>query len=78
MPAAAIDVRGGENVVFVVEGDGEKATVERRALRLGGTRGDDRQVLSGVSAGETVVLDPPAGLEDGGKVRIVAAGESRS
>jgi len=78
VPVAAIDVRGGENVAFVVEGDGEEGTVERRALRLGGTRGDDRQVLSGVSAGETVVLDPPSGLEDGGKVRIVADGESKS
>lgn len=78
VPAAAIDVRDGGSVAFVVDGDGEQGTVERRALKLGGTRGNDRQVLSGLSAGETVVLDPPAALEDGGKVRIVAAGESKS
>ncbi|HEY9541791.1 MAG TPA: efflux RND transporter periplasmic adaptor subunit [Luteimonas sp.] len=78
VPAAAIDVRDGGSVAFVVDGDGEEGTVERRTLKLGGTRGDDRQVLSGLSAGETVVLDPPAELEDGGKVRIVAAGESKS
>jgi len=78
MPAAAIAMRDGGSVAFVVDGDGETGTVERRALKLGGTRGDDRQVLSGLSAGETVVLDPPAELEDGGKVRIVAAGESKS
>lgn len=35
--------------------------------------GNDRQVRSGLAAGENVVLDPPAELKDGGRVRT--AGE---
>ena len=32
--------------------------------------GDDRQVLQGLSAGESVVLDPPAELKEGVKVKM--------
>jgi RND family efflux transporter MFP subunit len=77
-PKAALASRDGGDVAFVVQADGETGTVERRALKLGGPLGDDRQVLSGLSAGETVVLDPPAELDDGDKVRIARAGESKS
>ncbi len=77
-PKAALAGRDGADVAFVVDADGEAGTVERRTLRLGAPLGDDRQVLSGLSAGETVVLDPPAELEDGARVRIAKAGESKS
>ncbi|HVI58566.1 MAG TPA: efflux RND transporter periplasmic adaptor subunit [Luteimonas sp.] len=77
-PKAALASRDGGDVAFVVQADGESGTVERRALKLGAPLGDDRQVLSGLSAGETVVLDPPAVLEDGAKVRVAKAGESKS
>lgn len=66
--ADAIVQRDGGDVAFVVAGDPAKA--ERRALKLGRTLGNDRQVLSGISPGETVVVDPPAELEDGSRVRI--------
>jgi len=77
-PKAALASRDGGDVAFVVQADGDSGTVARRALKLGGPLGDDRQVLSGLSAGETVVLDPPAELDDGDKVRIAKAGESKS
>ena len=69
VPSAAIVERDGETVAFAL---GEDDAVERRALETGIALGDDRQVLSGLSPGETVVLDPPATLEDGGKVRMAA------
>jgi RND family efflux transporter MFP subunit len=69
VPKAAIVERDGETVAFVL-GDGD--AVERRVLRLGMALGDDRQVLSGLRGGETVVLDPPATLEDGARVRMAA------
>ncbi|MDQ3494133.1 MAG: efflux RND transporter periplasmic adaptor subunit [Pseudomonadota bacterium] len=68
VPAAAIVQRGGRQVVFALGGDD---TVEQREIRTGIALGEDRQVLSGVSAGEAVVLDPPAVLEDGAKVRMM-------
>jgi RND family efflux transporter MFP subunit len=60
VPSAALRKDGGEDVVFVLKD--KKA--QRRAVTLGGTNGDSRQVLSGVSAGEAVIVDAPAGLKD--------------
>ncbi|CAN5623875.1 efflux RND transporter periplasmic adaptor subunit [soil metagenome] len=67
VPATAIVERGGETLAFAV---GEDDTVERRLLKVGPALGDGRQVLAGLSPGETVVLDPPEALEDGAKVRM--------
>jgi hypothetical protein len=52
--------------VFVVA-DGKAA---RRAVTLGKTVGTERQVLTGVKAGERVVVSPPASLADGRTVRV--------
>jgi RND family efflux transporter MFP subunit len=70
-PAAAIVSRDGKNVAFVVEDD----TVSQRELRLGRSLGDDREVLDGLSGGDSVVVDPPRALADGARVRIAAAGD---
>jgi multidrug efflux pump subunit AcrA (membrane-fusion protein) len=45
-------------------------TVARRPVDVGEARGEFRQVLEGLRSGERVVLDPPAGLEDGSRVRV--------
>jgi HlyD family secretion protein len=52
-------------VVFVLR-DGR---VERRAVAVGGTVGDEVEVLSGLRSGDRVVLAPPADLSDGSRVR---------
>jgi len=59
-----------------VVADDSKA--QARPVTLGRTLGDDREVLSGLSGGDTVVLDPPEKLVDGARVRVTAeaAGES--
>ncbi|MGI8560689.1 MAG: efflux RND transporter periplasmic adaptor subunit [Luteimonas sp.] len=72
VPMAAIVERDGATVAFAL---GDDDTVERRILKTGIALGDDRQVLSGLSGGETVVLDPPEALEDGDKVRMAEADE---
>ncbi|MFT3761387.1 MAG: efflux RND transporter periplasmic adaptor subunit [Pseudoxanthomonas sp.] len=64
-PGAAVVERDGAQVAFVVDGDHRVAL---RRLKTGIALGDDRQVLSGLSAGDEVVLDPPADLRDGAKV----------
>ena len=66
-PNAAISNRDGKDYAFVVT---EEDTVEQRELRLGREMGDDRQVLQGLSAGESVVVDPPAELKEGMKVKM--------
>ena len=77
VPAAAIVERDGKSVVYVVEGDGDKADVKAAAVTTGRTLGDDIEVLAGLSGGERVVLDPPEKLEDGARVRI-ATGDAES
>lgn len=67
VPGAAIVQRDGAEVAFVL---GEDNTVAQRALETGIALGNDRQVLSGLTAGETVVLDPPDTLADGARVRM--------
>ncbi len=61
VPAAAIRQDDGKDVVFLLR-DGH---AERRAVTLGGSIGDNRQVQAGVSAGDTVIVEAPAGLRDG-------------
>lgn len=71
VPVAAIRQDGGRDVVYVLR-DG---FAERRAVSLGGALGDSRQVEAGVAAGDTVILDPPAGLKDGDSVRARESGD---
>ena len=66
VPRPAIRNSGNENFAFVVRGD----TVERRAIRLGGTDGDRVEVLAGLQPGDRVVLSPPANLADQSKVVV--------
>ncbi|MEB1529930.1 efflux RND transporter periplasmic adaptor subunit [Xanthomonas sp. WHRI 7945] len=72
VPGAAIVKRDGQDVAFALKEDN---TVERRALKTGIALGDDRQVLSGLAAGDTVVLDPPETVRDGVKVKMAEATE---
>ncbi len=67
---AAIRQDAGADIIFVMR-DGR---AERRAVTLGGTLGDSRQVMTGVSAGEPVIVDAPATLKDGDVVK--ARGEA--
>lgn len=71
-PAAAISERDGAQVAFVV---GDEDTVEQRTVKVGGKLGDDVQVTDGLIAGETVVIDAPAELKDGAKVKLAEDAE---
>ena len=71
-PAAAVSERDGAQVAFVV---GDDDTVEQRTLKVGGKLGDDVQVTDGLVAGETVVIDAPAELKDGAKVKLAEDAE---
>src|SRR5690606_15270181 len=71
VPATAIVERDGRSVAYALAEPGTAETgVELRTLELGRTLGDDREVLTGLAGGDEVVLDPPAGLEDGAQVRV--------
>jgi RND family efflux transporter MFP subunit len=66
VPQAAIRQDAGEDVIYVVN-DGE---AQRRVVAPGGQRGDERLVQSGLSAGESVIVEAPATLKDGDAVKV--------
>ena len=65
VPAAALQKDGDKDIVFLLK-DGKAV---RRAVAVGGSVGQDRQVQAGVNAGDTVIVSPPDGLKDGTPVR---------
>ena len=70
VPAAAIVERDGKPVAFVVQADDK---VKQQSLQVGQVLAKDKQVLSGLSAGQTVVLSPAVELKDGDKVTLEGA-----
>jgi RND family efflux transporter MFP subunit len=68
VPQNAIVARDGRSFVFVVQ----EGNAMLRGIETGIALGDGRQVLSGLSAGQSVVLDPPVELKDGDAVRMAA------
>jgi RND family efflux transporter MFP subunit len=66
VPANAVQATGETGVVFVLRGD----IVERRAVRLGASSGDNATVLSGLTAGDRVAVGDFTQLKDGAKVRV--------
>lgn len=66
VPKAAVRTADGRKIVFVLKQD----RVERRAISVGLEQGDQVEVVSGVVAGERVVVDGPQTLKDGDKVKV--------
>jgi RND family efflux transporter MFP subunit len=66
VPRAALQVEGNSPAVFVYH-DGR---VARRAVRLGQARGDEQEVIAGLSAGEQVVTTGLGELRDGQRVQL--------
>jgi RND family efflux transporter MFP subunit len=65
VPAAAVRNEAGTDVVWIVT-DG---VVSRREIDAGPVSGGEREVRSGLRGGETLVVDPPADLVEGARVR---------
>ena len=66
VPVAAVRKDGTQDIVFVMK-DGK---AERRAIKAGGTLGDQRQVLAGLNGGEQVIVEAPDTLKEGDEVRL--------
>ena len=66
VPQEALSQVDGASVVWVVN-DG---VVKRVSVDVGPARGDRIEVRQGLLGGESLVLSAPAGLKDGGKVKV--------
>jgi len=65
VPKSALQNQDGHDVIFAVE----NGRAERRAVTVSEAQGDDAVLSAGVSAGEKVIVDLPAGLKDGAAVK---------
>jgi RND family efflux transporter MFP subunit len=65
VPKSAVLNQDGHDIVFIVQ----SGRAERRAVTVIDTQGDDSVLSAGVSTGEKVVVDPPAGFADGMAVK---------
>jgi HlyD family secretion protein len=65
VPARAVVQRNGHDVVFIVDEDEVRMT----AVSVGKSEGDGRELVTKLPPGTKVVLDPPASLGDGQKVK---------
>jgi molybdopterin biosynthesis enzyme len=68
VPKTAVVAQGDRSVVFVLHDD----TAERRAITTGEAEGDLVLTSAGIAAGERVIVDPPATLADGARVKVTA------
>jgi HlyD family secretion protein len=66
VPKGAVQTANGANFVYLVVQD----TVERRAIKTGGTDGDRLEVTAGLKGGDRVVVAPPAELAEGIKIIV--------
>ncbi len=67
VPAKAVRADANATIVWVVR-DG---VVSRAVIDAGPVSGDQREVRSGLSGGERVILEPPASLKEGDKVSVI-------
>ncbi|MGD9252949.1 MAG: efflux RND transporter periplasmic adaptor subunit [Holophagae bacterium] len=68
IPAVAVHRRGGLELVVVRTADG---TARTRAVTTGSTHGEDIEILSGLDAGDSVVIDAPGPVTDGTPLEVV-------
>ncbi len=64
----AIREDSGRDIVFVVTGE----SVERRAVNVASTEGDQALILAGLDGGEQVVVEGPEDLTDGDRVEVTS------
>ena len=68
VPTSALRRDGDKDVLFVMK----DRKAHRRVVTLGGSFGNSRQVESGVSPGESVIVDAPPELQDDAKVDVAS------
>ena len=68
LPKSALRRDGEQDIVFVVADN----KAERRAVKVASTSGDTITIASGITEGENVIVEGPAELKDGARVRVSA------
>ena len=73
-PAAAVRSEAGVDVVYVVVDE----HAHRRTVQAGPVMGDEREVRAGLAGGELLIVNAPAELTDGARVRVASQANQES
>ncbi|MEO1146595.1 MAG: efflux RND transporter periplasmic adaptor subunit [Cyanobacteria bacterium J06638_22] len=77
VPERALELGTGEEpVMFVLQQEGETATVRQRVVEVGDRFQGDVEILSGIDPGETIIVRSSAPLTDGQTVRLSLLSET--
>lgn len=77
VPLVAVTRINGQHFVYtVVQGEGETTVARQRAIEVGPMVGNDYVVLSGLEAGEQLIVSGVQKIRDGAPVRAAAPGAS--
>ena len=68
VPKTAIRRDGEKDVIFLVVG----GKAERRAVKVASTEGDNTRLASGLTGGESVIVEGPPDLKDGDRVKVIS------
>ena len=71
VPEEALLANGSNHFVYVVQRQGEGATVERRKVTLGTRRYGEAEISAGLDLGEIIVIDGVQRLRQGSAVRVI-------
>ncbi len=66
LPNEALHDDGGKKIVYLVKND----KLERRAVAVGSTQGSQTEIMSGIAAGDAIVVKGPANMQDGLAVQV--------
>jgi len=71
VPRGAVLTDKGETIVYVVNGDGDQPTAERRIVETGFTDDDNAQITAGLAPGDLVVTRGQRSLKHGTPLKIL-------
>ena len=72
LPATALVIRSSGPQVMVVDRNGTSGTVHFRSVEIARDYGSTVELASGLTDGQTIVVNPNSDLIEGSRVRIVA------
>lgn len=78
IPEEALIKRGTENFVYTIEQAGGKTLARQTQIEIGARRPGVIEVLSGLNAGDQVVIDGVVKINDGAEISIRAVADSQT
>ena len=77
--SAVVKKDSGDQIVWLVEGEGDSQKVAKRAVKLGDAAGGDVEIAEGLAAGDRIAIAGASRLRDGMQVRDLGnqLGETR-